>query len=94
MERLETTDVNDRKFMQSILRRVYLKCTDLRLFIRNQLNDVFFRLIFEGTDFHCIPEILEIYYEYVFFFQSCFDMLLDKYFFFFFPYFFFLFWTV
>lgn len=75
--------------MQSILRRVYLKCTDLRLFIRNQLNDVFFRLIFEGTDFHCIPEILEIYYEYVFFFQSCFDMLLDKYFFFLFSIFFF-----
>ncbi|EDW49759.1 serine/threonine-protein phosphatase 2A 56 kDa regulatory subunit epsilon isoform isoform X2 [Drosophila sechellia] len=65
VERLESKDANDRKFMQGILRRIYLKCINLRPFIRSQYNDVFFRFIFEKNDFLCIAEILDTYYDII-----------------------------
>ncbi|XP_033170616.1 serine/threonine-protein phosphatase 2A 56 kDa regulatory subunit alpha isoform [Drosophila mauritiana] len=65
VERLESKDARDRKFMQGILRRIYLKCIDLRPFIRSQYNDVFFRFIFEENDFLCIAGILDTYYDII-----------------------------
>ncbi|XP_039499474.1 serine/threonine-protein phosphatase 2A 56 kDa regulatory subunit epsilon isoform isoform X2 [Drosophila santomea] len=65
LEHLDTKDVDDRTYVQSLLRRVYIKLVYLREFILKQFSDVFYRFTFESIECHCIAELLEIYYDII-----------------------------
>ncbi|EDX02523.2 serine/threonine-protein phosphatase 2A 56 kDa regulatory subunit epsilon isoform [Drosophila yakuba] len=65
LEHLDTKDVDDRTYVQSLLLRIYIKFKYLREFILKQFNDVFNRFTFESIECHCITELLDIYYDII-----------------------------
>ncbi|XP_043660706.1 serine/threonine-protein phosphatase 2A 56 kDa regulatory subunit epsilon isoform isoform X2 [Drosophila teissieri] len=65
LEHLDTKDVDDRRFLRSLLLRIYIKLYHMRSFMLKQFNDVFYRFIFEAIESHCIEDLLQIYYDII-----------------------------
>ncbi|GMN52880.1 hypothetical protein TIFTF001_022035 [Ficus carica] len=60
LELFDSEDPQEREYLKTILHRVYGKFMVHRPFIRNAINNIFYRFIFE-TERHCgIAELLEI----------------------------------
>lgn len=57
----DSEDMREREYLKNILHRIYGKYMGLRPFIRNAINDVFYRFVFETQRHSGISELLEIH---------------------------------
>jgi len=57
----DSEDMREREYLKNILHRIYGKYMGHRPFIRNAINDVFYRFIFETQRHNGISELLEIH---------------------------------
>lgn len=60
MELFDSEDPRERDFLKTSLHRIYGKFLGLRSFIRNQINNIFYRFIYETERHNGIAEFLEI----------------------------------
>jgi serine/threonine-protein phosphatase 2A regulatory subunit B' len=60
LELFDSEDSRERAFLKTIVHRAYGKFLGLRTFIRNQINNIFFRYIYEYERFTGIAELLEM----------------------------------
>lgn len=60
MDLFDTEDPRERDFLKTILHRIYGKFLGLRAFIRKQINNIFYRFIYETEHHSGIAELLEI----------------------------------
>lgn len=60
LEMFNAEDPRERDMLKTILHRIYAKTVVLRLYIRKQINFIFYRYIFETENFNGIAELLEI----------------------------------
>lgn len=60
LELFDTEDPRERDFLKTILHRIYGKFLGLRAYIRKQINNIFYRFIFETEKHNGIAELLEI----------------------------------
>ncbi|XP_047175833.1 serine/threonine protein phosphatase 2A 57 kDa regulatory subunit B' beta isoform-like [Vigna umbellata] len=57
----DSEDMREREYLKNILHRIYGKYMGHRPFIRNAINDVFYRFVFETQRHNGISELLEIH---------------------------------
>ncbi|XP_045776938.1 serine/threonine-protein phosphatase 2A 56 kDa regulatory subunit gamma isoform-like isoform X2 [Maniola jurtina] len=60
LELFDTEDPRERDFLKTTLHRIYGKFLVLRAYIRKQINNVFYRFIYETEHHNGIAELLEI----------------------------------
>ncbi|XP_055387774.1 serine/threonine-protein phosphatase 2A 56 kDa regulatory subunit gamma isoform isoform X6 [Condylostylus longicornis] len=60
LELFDSEDPRERDFLKTVLHRIYGKFLGLRAFIRKQINNVFYRFIYETEHHNGIAELLEI----------------------------------
>ncbi|XP_046847893.1 serine/threonine-protein phosphatase 2A 56 kDa regulatory subunit delta isoform-like isoform X2 [Xenia sp. Carnegie-2017] len=60
LDLFDTEDPRERDFLKTILHRIYGKFLNLRAFIRQQINNIFYRFIYETEHHSGIAELLEI----------------------------------
>ncbi|EDV23775.1 uncharacterized protein TRIADDRAFT_27264 [Trichoplax adhaerens] len=60
LELFDSEDPRERDFLKTILHRIYGKFLNLRAYIRRQINNIFYRFIYEAEQFNGIAELLEI----------------------------------
>ncbi|XP_026468481.1 serine/threonine-protein phosphatase 2A 56 kDa regulatory subunit gamma isoform isoform X2 [Ctenocephalides felis] len=60
LELFDSEDPRERDLLKTVLHRIYGKFLGLRAFIRNQINNVFYRFIYETEHHNGIAELLEI----------------------------------
>jgi len=60
LELFDSEDPRERDFLKTILHRIYGKFLGLRAYIRKQINNIFYRFIFETERHNGIAELLEI----------------------------------
>uniref|UniRef100_A0A3Q2XDB9 Serine/threonine protein phosphatase 2A regulatory subunit n=1 Tax=Hippocampus comes TaxID=109280 RepID=A0A3Q2XDB9_HIPCM len=60
LELLDSEDPRERDFLKTILHRIYGKFLGLRAYVRRQINNVFYRFIYETERHNGIAELLEI----------------------------------
>ncbi|XP_053292017.1 serine/threonine-protein phosphatase 2A 56 kDa regulatory subunit delta isoform isoform X1 [Pleuronectes platessa] len=60
LELFDSEDPRERDFLKTILHRIYGKFLGLRAFIRRQINNIFYRFIYETEHHNGIAELLEI----------------------------------
>jgi serine/threonine-protein phosphatase 2A regulatory subunit B' len=56
----DSEDPRERDFLKTILHRIYGKFLGLRAYIRKQMNNIFYRFIFETEKHNGVAELLEI----------------------------------
>ena len=56
----DSEDPRERDFLKTILHRIYGKFLGLRAFIRKQINNIFYRFIYETEHHNGVAELLEI----------------------------------
>lgn len=60
LDLFDAEDPRERDFLKTVLHRIYGKFLGLRAFIRKQINNVFYRFIYETEHHNGIAELLEI----------------------------------
>uniref|UniRef100_A0A182JBQ9 Uncharacterized protein n=1 Tax=Anopheles atroparvus TaxID=41427 RepID=A0A182JBQ9_ANOAO len=60
LELFDSEDPRERDFLKTVLHRVYGKFLGLRAFIRKQINNIFYKFIYETEHHNGIAELLEI----------------------------------
>lgn len=60
LDLFDSEDLREREYLKTILHRIYGKFMVHRPFIRNAINNIFYRFIFETERFSGIDELLEI----------------------------------
>ncbi|XP_055715085.1 serine/threonine-protein phosphatase 2A 56 kDa regulatory subunit gamma isoform isoform X3 [Phlebotomus papatasi] len=60
LDLFDSEDPRERDFLKTVLHRIYGKLLGLRAFIRKQINNVFYRFIYETEHHNGIAELLEI----------------------------------
>ena len=60
LELFDAEDPRERDFVKTILHRIYGRFLGLRAYIRKQINNIFYRFIYETEQYNGIPELLEI----------------------------------
>lgn len=60
LELFDSEDPRERDFLKTILHRIYGKFLGLRAYIRKQINNIFYRFIYETEHHNGIAELLEI----------------------------------
>ncbi|XP_037732788.1 serine/threonine-protein phosphatase 2A 56 kDa regulatory subunit gamma isoform isoform X1 [Drosophila subpulchrella] len=60
LDLFDSEDPRERDFLKTVLHRIYGKFLGLRAFIRKQINNVFYRFIYETEHHNGIAELLEI----------------------------------
>ncbi|XP_033245136.1 serine/threonine-protein phosphatase 2A 56 kDa regulatory subunit delta isoform-like isoform X3 [Drosophila miranda] len=60
LDLFDSEDPRERDFLSTVLHRIYRKFLGLRAFIRKQINNVFYRFIYETEHHNGIAELLEI----------------------------------
>ncbi|XP_055294805.1 serine/threonine-protein phosphatase 2A 56 kDa regulatory subunit delta isoform isoform X2 [Sitodiplosis mosellana] len=60
LDLFDSEDPRERDFLKTVLHRIYGKFLALRTFIRKQINNVFYRFIYETEHHNGIAELLEI----------------------------------
>uniref|UniRef100_A0A8I5NNT3 Serine/threonine-protein phosphatase 2A 56 kDa regulatory subunit n=1 Tax=Papio anubis TaxID=9555 RepID=A0A8I5NNT3_PAPAN len=60
LELFESEDPRERDFLKTTLHRIYGKFLGLRAYIRKQINNIFYRFIYETEHHNGIAELLEI----------------------------------
>ncbi|KAI3379784.1 hypothetical protein SNEBB_007796 [Seison nebaliae] len=60
LELFDSEDPRERDFLKTILHRIYGKFLNLRAYIRRQINNTFYRFIYETERHNGIAELLEI----------------------------------
>ncbi|CAK9293709.1 unnamed protein product [Gordionus sp. m RMFG-2023] len=60
LELFDSEDPRERDFLKTILHRIYGKFLGLRAYIRTQINNIFYRFIYEQEMHNGIAELLEI----------------------------------
>lgn len=60
LELFDSEDPRERDFLKTTLHRIYGKFLGLRAYIRKQINNVFYRFIYETEHHNGIAELLEI----------------------------------
>jgi len=60
LDLFDSEDPRERDFLKTTLHRIYGKFLGLRAYIRKQINNIFFRVIFETEKHNGIAELLEI----------------------------------
>uniref|UniRef100_A0A673YHT5 Serine/threonine protein phosphatase 2A regulatory subunit n=3 Tax=Salmoninae TaxID=504568 RepID=A0A673YHT5_SALTR len=60
LELFDSEDPRERDFLKTILHRIYGKFLGLRAYIRRQINNIFYRFIYETEHHNGIAELLEI----------------------------------
>ena len=68
LELFDSEDPRERDFLKTTLHRIYGKFLGLRAYIRKQMNNIFYRFIYETERHNGIPELLEILGRFVLFF--------------------------
>lgn len=61
LELFDSEDPRERGFLKTMLHRIYLKFINLRSFIRQSINNVFFQFTYETQRFNGIAELLEVF---------------------------------
>ncbi|WP_411023738.1 hypothetical protein, partial [Salmonella sp. s51228] len=56
----DSEDPRERDYLKTILHRIYGKFLGLRAYIRKQINNIFYRYIYEFEKHNGIAELLEI----------------------------------
>ena len=72
LELFDSEDPRERDLLKTTLHRIYGKILNLRAFIRKQINNVFYRFIYETEHHNGIAELLEILGIYHFSIIFCF----------------------
>lgn len=67
LELFDSEDPRERDFLKTTLHRIYGKFLGLRSYIRKQINNIFYRFIYETERHNGIAELLEILGRFVFF---------------------------
>uniref|UniRef100_A0A668ABF2 Serine/threonine protein phosphatase 2A regulatory subunit n=1 Tax=Myripristis murdjan TaxID=586833 RepID=A0A668ABF2_9TELE len=65
LELFDSEDPRERDFLKTTLHRIYGKFLGLRAYIRKQINNIFYRFIYETEHHNGIAELLEILGRYV-----------------------------
>ncbi|XP_016971980.1 serine/threonine-protein phosphatase 2A 56 kDa regulatory subunit alpha isoform [Drosophila rhopaloa] len=65
LEKLNSKDPQVREFLHSVLRRIYVKFVGLRSFIRKEMNNKFYRFLYETEFMDGIGELLDIVVEII-----------------------------
>lgn len=65
LELFDSEDPRERDFLKTTLHRIYGKFLGLRAYIRKQINNVFYRFIYETEHHNGIAELLEILGRYI-----------------------------
>ena len=65
LELFDSEDPRERDFLKTTLHRIYGKFLNLRAYIRKQINNIFYRFIYETEHHNGIAELLEILGRYV-----------------------------
>ncbi|XP_065088199.1 serine/threonine-protein phosphatase 2A 56 kDa regulatory subunit gamma isoform-like [Ochlerotatus camptorhynchus] len=60
LDLFDSEDPRERDFLKTVLHRVYAKFLGLRAFIRKQINNIFYKFIYETEHHNGIAELLEI----------------------------------
>lgn len=60
LELFDSEDPRERDFLKTILHRIYGKFLSLRAYIRKQINNIFYRFIYETERHNGVAELLEI----------------------------------
>lgn len=60
LELFDSEDPRERDFLKTVLHRIYGKFLGLRAYIRKQINNIFYRFIYETEHHNGIAELLEI----------------------------------
>ncbi|KAJ3610130.1 hypothetical protein NHX12_022224 [Muraenolepis orangiensis] len=60
LELFDSEDPRERDFLKTILHRIYGKFLGLRAYVRRQINNIFYRFIYETEHHNGIAELLEI----------------------------------
>uniref|UniRef100_A0A3B5QEB6 Protein phosphatase 2, regulatory subunit B', delta n=1 Tax=Xiphophorus maculatus TaxID=8083 RepID=A0A3B5QEB6_XIPMA len=60
LQLFDSEDPRERDFLKTILHRIYGKFLGLRAYIRRQINNIFYRFIYETEHHNGIAELLEI----------------------------------
>ncbi|KAG5682375.1 hypothetical protein PVAND_011731 [Polypedilum vanderplanki] len=60
LDLFDSEDPRERDFLKTVLHRIYGKFLGLRAFVRKQINNVFYRFIYETEHHNGIAELLEI----------------------------------
>jgi len=60
LELFDSEDPRERDFLKTILHRIYGKFLGLRAYIRKQINNIFYRFIYETEHHNGVAELLEI----------------------------------
>ncbi|KAI6189735.1 Serine/threonine protein phosphatase 2A regulatory subunit [Aphelenchoides bicaudatus] len=60
LELFDSEDPRERDFLKTILHRLYGKFLSLRAFTRQQINNIFYRFMYEEERFNGVAELLEI----------------------------------
>lgn len=66
LELFDSEDPREREFLKTTLHRIYGKFLGLRAYIRKQINNIFYRFIYETERHNGIAELLEILGRFVF----------------------------
>ncbi|XP_068457984.1 serine/threonine-protein phosphatase 2A 56 kDa regulatory subunit delta isoform isoform X3 [Clinocottus analis] len=60
LELFDSEDPRERDFLKTILHRIYGKFLGLRAYVRRQINNIFYRFIYETEHHNGVAELLEI----------------------------------
>ena len=60
LELFDSEDPRERDFLKTTLHRIYGKFLGLRAFIRKQINNIFYRFVYESERHNGVAELLEI----------------------------------
>ena len=60
LELFDSEDPRERDFLKTTLHRIYGKFLGLRAFIRKQINNIFYRFVYETERHNGVAELLEI----------------------------------
>ncbi|XP_006811592.1 serine/threonine-protein phosphatase 2A 56 kDa regulatory subunit gamma isoform [Saccoglossus kowalevskii] len=60
LDLFDSEDPRERDFLKTILHRIYGKFLGLRAYIRKQINNIFYRFVFETEHHNGVAELLEI----------------------------------
>ena len=65
LDLFDSEDPRERDFLKTTLHRIYGKFLGLRAYIRKQINNIFYRFIYETERHNGIAELLEILGRFV-----------------------------
>ncbi len=60
LELFDSEDPRERDFLKTTLHRIYGKFLGLRAYIRKQINNIFYRFVYETERHNGVAELLEI----------------------------------